>query len=94
MIPRIHSIDAVCPLQQNAIWHQGSCNPSDMGFYESWSLTPWKAKQVAQRLMILHATPFTDADVGEKLLVIASMLAPKPDTVLPGDTLSQVCDAQ
>lgn len=31
MIPRIHSIDAVCPLQQNTVWHQGSRNLSDKG---------------------------------------------------------------
>ena len=93
MIPRIHGIDAVCPLQQ---YHMASGITQSFrhGVYESWSLTPWKARQIAQPLMILHATPFTTADVGEKLLVVASMLAPKPDTVLPGGTLSQVCDAQ
>jgi hypothetical protein len=58
------------------------------------SLTFSKVKVVAQRLTMSHVTPFNVADVGAKLWLVASMLAPKPDTVLPGGTLSQVCDEQ
>ena len=44
-------------------------------------------------LMTVQGTPLTDAVVGAKLSVVAKMLAPNPDRVPPGATLSQDCSA-